>query len=242
MDRDSYDSTDWFNALDWTYNDNGWGHGLPLKDKNGSQWTLMQPRLANPEIAPSQAEMQQTLEMFQQWLRIRRSSPLFRLQTAEQIQAMVHFHNTGPQQEPGLIVMSITDDPQARLDPNYDLIVVLWNAAPEEINWQMEAMDLGELTLHPLLTDAHNAQAAYDPATQTFTLPGRSTAVFVRSTPLEEPPTPEVSATDTPTTAEPDSTHPDRESPSGAGLAITLGAAAIAAIIFGGWWVAKEKK
>ena len=29
LNRDSYDSGDWFNRLDWTGADNGFGHGLP---------------------------------------------------------------------------------------------------------------------------------------------------------------------------------------------------------------------
>ena len=85
FDRDSYDSTDWFNALDWTYNNSGWGRGLPVEDKNGGQWPIMQPLLANPDIAPTQAEILKSQEFFKQWVQIRSSSPLFRLQTAEQI-------------------------------------------------------------------------------------------------------------------------------------------------------------
>ena len=34
LDRNSYDSGDWFNTLDWTGQDNGFGHGLPLKGDN----------------------------------------------------------------------------------------------------------------------------------------------------------------------------------------------------------------
>jgi len=184
MDRDSYDSTDWFNALDWTYNDNGWGHGLPLKDKNGTEWPFIQPLLANPKIAPSQVEILQSLERFKQWLRIRSSSPLFRLQTAEQIHHQVRFHNTGPDQFPGMIVMSISDDLENPIDLNYDMVFLIWNAAPRAAIWKITDFDPGELFLHPYLTDAHNSQAEYNPATKSFSLPGRSVAVFVSETPL----------------------------------------------------------
>lgn len=84
---------------------------------------------------------------------------------------------------PGVIAMSIVDDPHNRIDMNYDRIVVLWNASPEETTFS--AAGLGELTLHPLLTDAHNSQATYDGST--FTLPPRSTAVFVHENIVAQP-------------------------------------------------------
>ena len=186
FDRDSYNSTDWFNALDWTYNNSGWGRGLPVEDKNGGQWPIMQPLLANPDIAPTQAEILMSQELFRQWVLIRSSSPLFRLQSAEQIMDQVAFHNLGPDQFPGLIVMSIHDADE-RVDPNYDLVLVLWNADPGEVSFTLEDLDAGDLVLHPLLTDAHNSQASYDAGSQTFTLPGRSTAVFVRENVIAQP-------------------------------------------------------
>ncbi len=185
LDRDSYDSGDWFNALDWTYRDNNWGHGLPLKDKNGSNWELMAQLLANPALQPSPEDMQFTLAHFETALQIRRSSPLFRLRTAGQVIRQVTFLNTGPQQIPGLIVMHLEDDPQARLDPEYDHIFVLFNAGPEEAVFSLPAASAMEsLTLHPLLAagpDPRARQAAFDPETQTFRIPGRTTAVFVHA-------------------------------------------------------------
>ena len=38
FDRDSYNSGDWFNQLDYTYSKNNWGIGLPPKDKNEAKW------------------------------------------------------------------------------------------------------------------------------------------------------------------------------------------------------------
>jgi hypothetical protein len=92
----------------------------------------------------------------------------------------------GPEQIPGLIVMSIQDDAANRVDPNYDLVVVLWNADPQEVIFTLEDLEAGNLELHPLLVDAHNSQAFHDAGTKTFTIPGRSTAVFVRQNPVEQ--------------------------------------------------------
>ncbi|HEU4536455.1 MAG TPA: pullulanase-type alpha-1,6-glucosidase, partial [Polyangiaceae bacterium] len=38
FDRNSYNSGDWFNVLDFTYESNGWGRGLPPKDDNEATW------------------------------------------------------------------------------------------------------------------------------------------------------------------------------------------------------------
>ena len=43
MDRNSFDSGDWFNRLDWTLRDNYFGTGLPPKRDNGESWPLIQP-------------------------------------------------------------------------------------------------------------------------------------------------------------------------------------------------------
>ena len=85
MDRDSYDSGDWFNRLDYTYQDNNWGKGLPIADKNSANWEIMGPLLANPDLKPAPEDIQAALSHFTEMLSVRASSPLFRLQTADQI-------------------------------------------------------------------------------------------------------------------------------------------------------------
>jgi hypothetical protein len=37
LDRDSYNSGDWFNRIDWTGATNGFGSGLPVSTKNGAR-------------------------------------------------------------------------------------------------------------------------------------------------------------------------------------------------------------
>ncbi len=189
MDRDSYDSTDWFNAIDWTLQDNNWGHGLPPKDKNGGNWEVIRDRLGRPELAPSPEHIRMLKETFGKLLQIRKSSPLFRLQTADQIKEQVRFHNTGPDQVPGLIAMSISDSPTNPVDPDYEVIFVLFNADPRPVRFTLEQWAAAGLTLHPALQDDVLAsRASFDPRTQTFSLPGRSTVVFVSSQPLKEAP------------------------------------------------------
>ncbi|MCD4686468.1 MAG: pullulanase-type alpha-1,6-glucosidase, partial [Anaerolineae bacterium] len=183
MDRDSYNSGDWFNVLDFTYQDSGWGHGLPVAGKNVDNWGMMQPLLANPDIVPGQEHILMAVAHTQEMLQIRTSSVLFRLRTAEDVMARVAFHNTGAEQVPGLIVMSIDDSGDlADLDPNHALVVGLFNAAPEEVSFAVEDFAGMGLTLHPVLAvsaDPVVQGSAFDAASGTFTVPGRTTAVFV---------------------------------------------------------------
>ncbi len=52
FDRDSFNSGDWFNSLDFSYETTNYGVGLPVAEKNESDWYLIAPRLADPALAP----------------------------------------------------------------------------------------------------------------------------------------------------------------------------------------------
>jgi pullulanase len=182
LDRDSYNSGDWFNAIDWTFETTNWGKGLPVADKNKDMWDVMRPLLANPDLKPTPEDMRAAHERFKELLQIRRSSPLFRLRTAEDVQARLAFHNTGPEQVPGLIVMSLSDTVGEDLDPNHSLIVVLFNNAPETRTFTVDALKGMALTLHPVQANGGDdlvKTATFDAATGTFTVPRISVAVFV---------------------------------------------------------------
>jgi hypothetical protein len=105
LDRDSFDSGDWFNRLDFTYETNNFGVGLPPANVNSAAWSFMRPLLANPAIKPVKDHILFCVESFKELLRIRKSSPLFRLRTAEEIKQCLAFYNTGFNSIPGLIVM-----------------------------------------------------------------------------------------------------------------------------------------
>src|SRR5690606_22273358 len=81
MDRNTYDSGDWFNLLDFSYQQNGWGRGLPLAQENRQNWPVIQPRLADPALAVGPEQIQRALEHTLEMMRIRRASKLFRLET-----------------------------------------------------------------------------------------------------------------------------------------------------------------
>ena len=53
LDRNSYDSGDWFNVLDYSYQTNGFGRGLPPRRDNEAKWPYMRPLLADPDLKPT---------------------------------------------------------------------------------------------------------------------------------------------------------------------------------------------
>ncbi|MGB0384249.1 MAG: pullulanase-type alpha-1,6-glucosidase [Ardenticatenaceae bacterium] len=181
LDRDSYNSGDWFNKLDFTYQSNNWAVGLPVAGKNADNWDIMRPLLANLP-APAQSDILKSVNHFQECLKIRKSSPLFRLQSASEVQNRVQFHNTGPQQLAGLIVMSISDKVEPDLDANHEQIVALFNANDEAQTIQIASLTGSRLQLHALQaasSDPVVKTATFDSATGTFSVPARTTAIFV---------------------------------------------------------------
>lgn len=183
MDRDSYDSGDWFNRLDFTYETNNFGVGLPPSSKNQDKWSVMRPLLANEQLRPRPQEIREVVEHFREMLRIRVSSPLFRLRSAQEVQRRVRFHNTGPGQTPGLIVMSLTDEAAgADLDEDLSRIVVLFNSRRD--SQMLAAADWagGRFELHPVQAEGADEalrEARFDATSGSFTVPPRTTAVFV---------------------------------------------------------------
>jgi pullulanase-type alpha-1,6-glucosidase len=180
LDRDSFNSGDWFNRLDFTYQENNFGVGLPVAGKNQDNWPIMAPLLADPNLVPLPEDIAQSAALLQELLEIRYSSPLFRLETAAEIMDRVAFHNTGSAQIPGLVVMSIIDE-VGTIDRGTEWIVTLVNANDAPATFPLPAAAGLELSLHPVQAasvDPVVQTSAFDSATGTFYIPGRTTAVF----------------------------------------------------------------
>ncbi len=193
LDRDSFNSGDWFNRLDFTYESNNWGVGLPVAEKNQSNWPIQGPLLANPALAPMPTDIERNVDVTREWLAIRESTPLFHLGTADEVQARLSFGNTGPSQTPGLIAMSIRDDVDglADLDSMWEGVEVLVNPTDESVTFTDAAFVDAPLELHPVLAasvDPVIATATFDSATGTFSVPARTTVVFVDLGPDVTPP------------------------------------------------------
>ena len=206
FDPDSYNSGDWFNRLDWTYESNSWGVGLPIKGTG--QWDIYKPLLADPNLAPAKSDITFASDVFREFLQIRKSSKLFRLETEAQVKKNLSFLNTGPQQTPGLIVMRLQDT--SDLDPNYQEVVVLFNARPEDLTY-IDPGITGNYILHPIQQNSVDEVvkgASY--FNSSFTVPARTTAVFV----IER-------AKPAPAATEPAST-PSTTTPTNSGLLLTI--------------------
>ena len=179
MDRNSYDSGDWFNKLDFTYQSDNWGTGLPIASENQSNWPVMQPLLANPALKPGPQQIANVHHAFEEYLVIRNTSSLFHMGTLGEVQNNLHFLNNSSQ-TPGLIVM--------KLDANggsYGLfrhMVVVFNATTKPVSYQNDSLKNLSLYLHPvqvLSYDAAVRQSKFSKQSGTLNVPALTTAVFV---------------------------------------------------------------
>lgn len=182
MERDSYDSGDWWNRIDWSGESNNWNVGLPREDKDGPNWNIIKTICEDTTVKPSAADIQAASDRFRELLSIRALSPLFRLRTEAQVMTRVDFHNGGPNQIPGLIAMSITDGTCAGtdLDPNVEALMVIFNANDEAQT--LAVTGASGFELHPLQvtsTDPVVRTASF--TGETFSVPARTTAVFVKT-------------------------------------------------------------
>jgi pullulanase/glycogen debranching enzyme len=181
MDRDSYDAGDWFNLLDYSYQSNNFGVGLPLAAVNSGNWPLMSPILANPLIKPDTATIVTARNVMNDYLAIRADSSLFRLRTAADVAARLRFHNTGPSQVAGVIVMSI--DGQRYEGAKYKSVVALFNVT--KTAQVVSAAELAGRSLKVHKVQRHSSSdtlartATYNSADGSFTIPPRTTVVFV---------------------------------------------------------------
>ncbi len=183
MDRNSFDSGDWFNRIDWTGQDNFFGTGLPPARVNESSWPLMRPRLADPRLDPSPADIAWSRGAFNDLLRIRSSSTLFRLHSAAAVAERLSFLNTGPQQVAEVIVGHLLG--RGYPGANFGEMLYLVNVGIEPHTLQFDGERGKRYVLHPVhrasgATDRRAAeQASYDAASGRFTVPARTAVVFV---------------------------------------------------------------
>lgn len=182
LDRNSFDSGDWFNRLDWSYRDNYFGTGLPPAADNGKDYALLRPLLANPALKPAPADIAFARDTFRDLLAIRAGSTLFRLRTADEIAQRLRFYNTGPGQVPTVVVGRL--DGSGYPGAAYRSVLYLINVDKVEQKITVAEEAGRAYRLHPVQDRAEagdqRARAAkYDKASGTFTVPARTAVVFV---------------------------------------------------------------
>jgi pullulanase/glycogen debranching enzyme len=179
MQRDSYDSGDWFNKVDFTYTTNNWNVGLPRQDKDGDNWGLIQEILTNADINVQQENIMFAKDVFAEFLSIRDSSPLFGLETLAEVQDRVSFLNQGNDPQ-GVIVMRLMDMAcGSHVDAMNEGIMVVFNPTLSSIDFAVDGA--AEYQLHPVQAasvDTTAQTASF--AGGTFTVPAQTTGVFVK--------------------------------------------------------------
>ncbi|WP_328503472.1 pullulanase-type alpha-1,6-glucosidase [Streptomyces sp. NBC_00457] len=171
LDRNSYDSGDWFNAVHWNCADgNGFGRGLPMAADNESKWPYAKPLLGTVEVGCEQIEGASTA--YRDLLKIRTTEKAFSLDTAGQVQSALSFPLSGKDETPGVITMVLGD------------LVVVFNATPEEQEQRIEAAAGTGYRLHPVQAtggDPIAKSASFEQVSGTFAVPERTVAVFTRT-------------------------------------------------------------
>ncbi len=178
LDRNSFNSGDWFNRIDWSYQDNYFGTGAPPAEDNANDYPLIKPLLANAALKPAPADIAFARDAFRDLLAIRASSTLFRLRTAADIGQRLRFHNTGAGQEPTVIAAHL--DGQGYPGAAFKGISYFINVDKVAHSITIDAEKGKRYRLHPAhRADARARSAVYDRATGAFNIPARTAVVFV---------------------------------------------------------------
>lgn len=196
LDRNSYNSGDAFNFVDWTGERSAFGIGLPPAWDNEDSWPQMRPVLERAtDIAPRAEDAAFVNAWTKALLRLRRDSPLLRLDSSEAVQAALRFHPVAG--EPGLVVGELDAAllPAAHPARGTGRMVYVLNTSPEARRVELSmladsASGARGWTLHPALAplagesggkaiDPRLAEATLDAAGR-LSIPGRTLAVFVR--------------------------------------------------------------
>ncbi|GGI44838.1 pullulanase-type alpha-1,6-glucosidase [Agromyces flavus] len=182
LDRNSYNSGDWFNRIDWTGQESTFGSGLPPKADNQDHWEFMRPLLADPALKPGASDIAAAEASALDLLRVRSSVDLLQLGTAELIEQKVSFPNSGTDATDGLIVMLIDDLVGEDVDPELEGAMVVFNASPEAITEQVDGLAGRDFALNEVQAagaDEVVKGTGWDAASGTLTLPARTAAVLV---------------------------------------------------------------
>ena len=191
LDRNSYNSGDAFNFVDWTGERSAFGIGLPPAWDNEDSWPQMRPVLERADaIAPRAEDVRFVKAWTLALLRLRRDEPLLRLDDASAVQAALRFHPVDG--EPGVVVGHLDGSALPAADPAQGsrALVYVLNTDPRPRSTRIPALAGAGWRLHPALLplidsqreparDARLAEASLSADGQ-LSIPGRSLAVFVR--------------------------------------------------------------
>ncbi|SDD94420.1 Carbohydrate-binding module 48 (Isoamylase N-terminal domain) [Aquimonas voraii] len=192
LDRNSYDSGDHFNRLDYSGEDNSFGRGLPPAWDNARDWPLMRELLADPALKPSPEIVDYTRRAFLDWLRLRAQTPLLRLASSEDVQQRLRFLDTDARSG---VIAAYVDGSGLAANPHAQLLYAV-NVSSEAqqlgIDWNGSTDGRRAWRLHPALLDgvdprAREATLRFEPSPAPqrmrvlLQLPARTAVVWVAS-------------------------------------------------------------
>ncbi|MET8676413.1 pullulanase-type alpha-1,6-glucosidase [Streptomyces sp. NPDC004647] len=173
LDRNSYDSGDWFNAIHWNCADgNGFGRGLPPAPDNEPKWPFAKPLLTSPALSPGCGDITAASAAYRDLLKIRGTERSFGLSATDEVQSALSFPVSGKNETPGVITMRL------------GTLVVVFNATPERQAQKVPAAAGEPYALHSVQAEGRDAtvkSSSYDRDSGTFGVPARTVAVFDRS-------------------------------------------------------------
>jgi pullulanase-type alpha-1,6-glucosidase len=181
LDRNSYNSGDWFNRIDWTGQQSTFGSGLPRAADNDDNWGIMQPLLADPANKPAASDIATAEASALDLLRVRDEVGLLRLGSAALIEQKVTFPNSGTDAAPGVVVMLIDDLVGKDIDPKLKGALVVFNAGTEPTTQTVSSLAGRSFSLTPALakgSDPVVKTTTWDAATGTVTVPARTAVVL----------------------------------------------------------------
>ncbi|WP_261340779.1 pullulanase-type alpha-1,6-glucosidase [Tessaracoccus flavus] len=181
LDRDSYNSGDHFNEVDWSLAENTFGSGLPSAEKNSDKWPIMKPLLENPDLKPDTEAMTEAKAQALDLLRLRKSTPLLTLGSADLVHERVTFPNAGDEAIPGLILMAVADHGfETDVDPALDGVLVAINGTPDAIDVAVPDLADWDLVLSDIQADGSDEVVkATAFADGTLSIPARTAALLV---------------------------------------------------------------
>ena len=181
LDGNSYDSGDLFNVLDWTYQHNSFGTALPDLQGSAEAKAMSLALLKDDKLKPAAADIAWTRDAHMDLLKIRKSSQLFRLSTAQDVQVRLTFFNTGSQGDARLIAGHLQ---------GYDLkdfaeLIYFVNVSEQAQALKIDSLANKAFELHPVQASAQAADqrprtlAKYNKLQGEFEIPARSAVVYV---------------------------------------------------------------
>ncbi len=184
LDRDSYNSGDWFNAIDFSGQFNGFGRGLPPASRNESSWAIQGPLLQDDWLRPSPEEIAAARSQALDLLRLRASTPLFSLGSTRLIQDKLTFPGAGFGAPAGVIVMLIDDTRGGHdVDPELDAVLVVINASGQTLTQPLPELVGRDFRLSPIQAEGADEvvrRTGFDRASGTISVPARTVAVLVQ--------------------------------------------------------------